>query len=190
MLEVEEKGGFELGYVEIAEHLGDMGVSERGDDLGIDQNALIDEEVRNESADFLSFIVDGVLLLLLAGKAQLGKFDNERAFVDFFIETGLQGVENLHGRTNDTFGKFLVVGEHGFVIGGLCISSSHPCLSVLSVVVSVYPCHPWFFMSFSEYQCSSVSIIGCFSSSVFIRAIRGCLCPFISGAARKRGCWR
>lgn len=113
MFEVEEEGGFEAGNVEVAEHLRYMGFVEGGDDLGIDDDGIVDDEVGDQGAYELFAVVDWMLLLLIADEALLGEFDDEGAFVEFFVKAGLEGVEHLHGATDDDFGELFVVGEHG-----------------------------------------------------------------------------
>jgi hypothetical protein len=65
---------------------------EGGDDLGIDDDGFVDDEIGDEGADELFVVVDGVLLLLIADEALFGEFDDKGAFVEFFVETGLEGV--------------------------------------------------------------------------------------------------
>lgn len=110
MFEVEEEGGFEAGDVEVSEHLGEVAVVESGDDLGIHDDRLFDDEVGDEGANVVGVVVDREILLLFAGEALLGKFDDEGAFVEFFIEAGLEGEEYFVGGSNDFFGE--VVGFH------------------------------------------------------------------------------
>lgn len=114
MFEVEEQCGFEAGDVEVAEHLGGVIFVEGSDDLGIDDHGFIDDEIGDEIADELFVVVDGVLLLLIADESLFGEFDDECALVKLFIETGLEGVDYLHGGTDDDFGELFVVGEHGW----------------------------------------------------------------------------
>jgi hypothetical protein len=110
MFEVEEQGGFEAGDVEVAEHLGDVVLVEGGDDLGIDDDGVVDDEIGDEGADELFIIVNRVLLLLVTNEALFGEFDDEGSLLELFIEAGLEGVEHLHRGSDDDFGELFVVG--------------------------------------------------------------------------------
>lgn len=112
MFEVEEQRGLEAGDAEVAEHLGGVVFVEGSDNLGIDDHGFVDDEIRNEVADELFVVVDGVLLLLLAGQALFVEFDDEGAFVELFVKAGFEGVEHLHGGTDDDLCDLFVVGEH------------------------------------------------------------------------------
>ena len=115
MFEVEKEGCFESRDVEVSEHLGNMVFVEGADDLGVDDDGLIDNKIRNEVADELFVVVDGVLLLLLADEVLFGEFDHEGAFIELFIEAGLEFVQHLHGGTDDDFSELFVVIEHGWI---------------------------------------------------------------------------
>jgi hypothetical protein len=67
----------------------------------------------NEATEELSVVVDGVRLLLIADKAVLGEFNHQRALVEFFIESGFEGVENFYGGTDDDLCELVVVSQHG-----------------------------------------------------------------------------
>jgi len=109
------EGGSKAGDVEVAEHLGHMGLVECGDDLGIDDDRVVDDEVGNEGADVMRFVMNRELLLRVATEALLGEFDNESTLVDFLVEPGLEGVEDRDRGADDDFGEFLIVGKHGLV---------------------------------------------------------------------------
>ena len=116
MFEIEEKGRFQAGNVEVAKHLGDVVIVERVDHLGIDDDGVVDNEIRDESANEVLVVMDGVLLLLLADKSLLYEFDDEGSLIELFIQTGLELVEHIHGRTNNDFSELFVVDEHGIPI--------------------------------------------------------------------------
>ena len=104
VFEVEEQGCLETGDVEITEHLGQMTIVETADHLGIDDDFSFDNEVGNESADELPIVVDRMLLLLFANEPLFGEFDDEGAFVELFIETGLEGEEHFVSGSDNHFG--------------------------------------------------------------------------------------
>jgi len=106
--EIEEEREFEIRDGEIAGHLGDVSVRERGDNLGIDDHEVVDDEVGDESADELAFVVNRKRFLLGDGVAPFGEFDDEGVFVELFVETGLEGVEHLHRGTDDGCAEFCV----------------------------------------------------------------------------------
>ena len=113
MFEVQEKSGFKSCDVEVAEHLGEVAIIESGDNLGIDYHGVIDDEIRDECADELIVVMDEVLFLLVADEALIGEFDDESTLIELFIETRLEGVEDLHGGTDYDFCECFVVSEHG-----------------------------------------------------------------------------
>ena len=82
-------------------------VIETCDDLGIHDNAVFHNEVGNECADELAVVMDGKLLLRIAAETLFGQFDDEGAFVEFFIEARLESEENLVGGSDDLFGEFV-----------------------------------------------------------------------------------
>ena len=112
MFEVEEQGCFEAGDVEVAKHLGEMAFVEGGDDLGIDDDEIIDNEVGDQGTDVLAVVTDEEFPLHLTAQPLFGEFNHQGPLVKLFIQTGLEGVEDLHGGTDDDFGEFFVVGEH------------------------------------------------------------------------------
>jgi len=112
MFEVEKEGCFEAGDVKVSKHLGEVGIIEGSDNLGIDDNSIVDDKVGDECANELCVVVDGVLFLLITNQALVGELDNEGTFIEFFIETGLESVEHLYRRSDDDFGELFVVGEH------------------------------------------------------------------------------
>ncbi len=101
VLEVEQESGAEAGDVQVAEHLGDMGVGEVGDDFGVHDDGLLDDEVGDQRSDVLPFVEDIVGFLLLATNALLTEFDHEGAFIELFVEAWLEGVKDGHGGTDD-----------------------------------------------------------------------------------------
>ena len=56
MLEVQEQGEPQPGDVEVAEHLGRMGVAERGDDFRIGDHQAVHDQVGDQRADVLTVI--------------------------------------------------------------------------------------------------------------------------------------
>lgn len=109
VFEVEEQGGFETGDVEVAEHLGEVAVVEAGDNLGINDDEVIDDEVRNQGADVLAVVTDDEFPLNIALQALFGEFDDEGAFIELFIKAWLEGEEHLVGGADDLFGEFVQV---------------------------------------------------------------------------------
>ena len=85
MLEIEEKGSFQVGNVQVAKHLGDVVIIEGIDHLGVDDDGVVDNEIGDESANEMPVVMDGVLLLLLADKSLLCEFDDEGSLVELFI---------------------------------------------------------------------------------------------------------
>ena len=130
MFEIEEKGSFQAGNVEVAKHLGDVVIVEGIDHLGIDDDGVVDNEIGNESADEMLIVMDGVLLLLLADKSLLCELDDKGSLVDLFIQTGLELVEHIHGRTDNDFSELFVVSEYGIRIQQPSFILKHPCPSV------------------------------------------------------------
>jgi hypothetical protein len=116
VFEIEEKSSFETGNVEVAKHLGDVVIVEGIDHLGIDDDGVVDNEIGDESANEMLIVMHWVLLLLLADEALLCQFDHEGSLVELFIQTGLELVEHIHGRTDNDFSESFVVGGHGIPI--------------------------------------------------------------------------
>ena len=113
VLEVEKHRSLEAGDVEVAKHLGEMAFVELRNDFWIDDDLILHNEIRDEDADRLLIVVDGKLFLNVTAEALFGEFDDEGALVKFFIETGFEGVEDLDRGSDDDFGEFVVVCEHG-----------------------------------------------------------------------------
>ncbi len=63
--------------------------------------------------------------------------NNCSRIVELFIQTGLELVEHIHGRTDKDFSKLFVVCEHGIPIQQPSFVLKHPCPSVQSVVTSL-----------------------------------------------------
>ena len=84
-----------------------MAVIEVGNDLGIDNDGAVDDEIGDKCAYMVVVVVDGELPLCIAVEALFGKFDDKCSFVEFFIESGLEGEENFVGGTDNGFGKFV-----------------------------------------------------------------------------------
>jgi len=111
IFEIEKECGFEAGDVEVAKHLSEVTVIETGDDLGIHNDSVFNNEVGNECADELAVVMDGKLLLRIAAETLFGQFDDEGAFVEFFIEAWLEREEHLVGCSDDFFGEFVCFHE-------------------------------------------------------------------------------
>ncbi len=90
MFEIEEKGSFQAGNVEVAKHLGDVVIVEGIHHLGIDDDGVVANEIGDESVNEVLVVMDGVLLLLLADKSLLYEFDDEGSLLELFIQTGLE----------------------------------------------------------------------------------------------------
>ena len=103
VFEVEEQGGLEAGDVEVAEHLGEVVLVEGGDDLWIDNHHVLNDQVGDQGADVLAVIADHEVPLNIATQPLFGEFDDKGAFVELFIETGLEGEEHLVGGSDDLF---------------------------------------------------------------------------------------
>ena len=78
VFEVEKQSGLELGDIQVAEHLRDVTVVERRDNLGVDDEPLLHDEVGNEDSDELAAVVDVVGFLLLTPNPLLTEFDDKR----------------------------------------------------------------------------------------------------------------
>ena len=107
VFEVEEQGGLEAGDVEVAEHLGEVVLVEGGDDLWIDNHHVLNDQIRDQGADVLTVITDHEFPLHITTQTLLCEFDDEGAFVEFFIEARLESEENLVGGSDDLFGEFV-----------------------------------------------------------------------------------
>ena len=66
VLEVEKQSGFQAGYVEVSEHLCDVAFIEGGDDFGVHDDRVGDDQIGNEGADVLAVVVDFEILLAFA----------------------------------------------------------------------------------------------------------------------------
>lgn len=108
--EIEKQGEVEAGYCEIACHLGEMGISESGDDFGVYDDGLVDDEVGDERADQLGLVVNLKDFLLVDAMAAFGQLDGQGVLMELFVEAGLQGVEHFHRRADDVFAEFFVDG--------------------------------------------------------------------------------
>ncbi len=116
MLEVEKQGGFQAGDVEVSEHLCDVAFVEGGDDFGVHDDGVGDDQIGNEGADVLAVVVDLEVLLAFAGETLFLELDDEGSLVKFFVETGLERVQNGVGGSDDFFGDFGIVGHFGEVV--------------------------------------------------------------------------
>ncbi len=85
-----------------------MGIVEGGDDLGIHNYEIINDQIRNQRSHQISLIPDGepsLLLHLMAAETQL---NNQGVLMDLFIQPGSECIENIHGRTDDPLAEFFV----------------------------------------------------------------------------------
>lgn len=112
VFEVEEQGSLEAGDVEIAEHLSEVVLDEASDDLWIDNHQVLNDEVGDQGPDVLAVVADDEFPLNIATQALFSELDHESAFVELFVEAGFEGVEHLHGSTDDDFCE-LGVSVHG-----------------------------------------------------------------------------
>jgi hypothetical protein len=107
VFEVEEQGGFKAGDVEVAEHLGEVVLVEGGDDLWIDNHHVLNDQIGDQGADVLTVVTDQEFPLNIAMKPLLGEFDDECAFVEFFVKTRLEGEDHFMSGSDNLFSKFV-----------------------------------------------------------------------------------
>ena len=69
VFEIDEDGEAEIGDGEVADHLGEIGFAENSHDFGIDDDEAVDDEVRDQGVDELSFVEDVETFLLIDGVA-------------------------------------------------------------------------------------------------------------------------
>lgn len=106
--EIKEERELEICDYEVAGHLGDVRVAEGARDFRVYNHEVVNDEVGDKGADALAFVVNRERFLLFDAVAASGEFDNERVFVEFFVEAGFQGVEHFHGSADDGFAEFFV----------------------------------------------------------------------------------
>lgn len=70
---------------------------EGGDYFRVDDDLIVYNQVGDEVANELTFVVNLMGLLLIAVHSSFLERDNEGIFVKLFIQTRLEGVENPHG---------------------------------------------------------------------------------------------
>jgi hypothetical protein len=68
-----------------------MAIVEAGDDFGIDDHKIINDEIGNEGADVLAVVANDVFPLHIASQTLLGEFDDKGAFVELLIKAGFEG---------------------------------------------------------------------------------------------------
>ena len=94
--EVQQKRQPQSSDRKITGHLGDVGIIERADHLGVYNHSFVHDEIRLKAPDQLAEIRDRETLLLLYAQTAARKFDDECVIIEFLVEAGAQGVENLH----------------------------------------------------------------------------------------------
>lgn len=119
MLKIEQERDIEVGDIEIANHLSDVGFVKNGRDLGIHDHGILNDKVRNQGTNKLAVVEDVVGLLLLAAKALFAEFYDQGALVKLFVKTGLECVEDSVGGADDYFGQFRFRGHRTFPISRL-----------------------------------------------------------------------
>ena len=85
-----------------------MVVVERGDDLGVHDHEVVDDEIGDQRADELAFVVDREWALLIEAVTALGELDEERVFVEFLVQAGTERIEDLHRGADDLFTEIAV----------------------------------------------------------------------------------
>ena len=108
-LEIDQQGDFELGDIQVTEHLGHVRVVERRHDFRVDDHRVVHDEIRNERADEATAIAHRIFALLPYDVTTVLEFKSQGVFVQFFIQTRLQLVQNGHRSTNDVFGESSVL---------------------------------------------------------------------------------
>ena len=106
--ETEQEREFQARDGEIADHLGDVGFVESGDNFGIHDHRVVDDQVGNQRSDLLPIIKHWKRFLLINLVASLAQLDDQRAFIELFIEPRLQRVQHLHGRADDVMAQLFV----------------------------------------------------------------------------------
>ena len=116
----------QVGHFEVAQHLCDVLSAEFGDDLSVNDDSVIDQQIRHKLSDKFFAIVDWMTFLLREGNTLKCEFHAERVFVNFLIEAWTMCGVHSKATANDALGE-------RFMRNGL-VWYSHPCKSVESVV--------------------------------------------------------
>ncbi len=113
MLEVKDQADVQLRDLEVVDHLGYLVVSDRFDDLCVDNDRIEGDQIGNVLTNIDGLVNDGKSGLLTVRDILMGELDDHRIFVRLFQQPMSKSVEHLEGTTDDSV-RFLLEQE-GFV---------------------------------------------------------------------------
>src|SRR5437773_8683064 len=86
-LEVQQQRHFQACYIQVTEHLRDMGIVECGNDFRIHDDTTVNDYVGNELADQVTAVENRILPLLVNSVCPFLKFDDQCVLVELFVQT-------------------------------------------------------------------------------------------------------